>query len=134
MYGADSWQMLYVQSIFYHLAINLVKASFALQYIRLFELVRPITYTCYGLLVLILGAATWGVFGVVFLCSPINSYWNLKVPGQCLRAEAHFFSTSIVGIVLDWAIWILPIPVVGRLNLPYRQKVGLLGVFGLGGM
>jgi hypothetical protein len=126
--------MLFVQSILYHLAVNLVKASFALQYIRLFSLVRPVTYTCYGLFVLIFGAAAWGVCGVVFMCRPIESYWNLRTSGKCLSAESHFFSTSIIGIVLDWAIWILPIPVVGRLKLPYRQKMGLLCVFGLGGM
>ena len=51
-----------------------------------------------------------------------------------MDAETHFFSTSVIGIILDWAIWILPIPVVGRLKLPRRQKWGLMGVFGLGGM
>lgn len=56
------------------------------------------------------------------------------VPGTCLNAENHFYSTSIIGIVLDWAIWILPIPVLGGLSLPRRQKIGLLGVFGLGGL
>jgi hypothetical protein len=66
--------MLFVQSVFYHLAVNLVKASFAMQYIRIFEVVRPVTWACYGLLGLVLGAAAWGVFGVVFLCDPIQSY------------------------------------------------------------
>jgi hypothetical protein len=74
------------------------------------------------------------VFGVIFLCNPIPSYWDLRVSGMCRNAEDHFFSTSILGIFLDWAIWILPIPVVGRLKLPRRQKMGLLAVFGLGGM
>jgi hypothetical protein len=125
--------MVFSQSLLYHLAGALIKASFALQYLHLFSLIRPITYTCYLLLAVILGAAAWGVFGVIFLCNPIPSYWDLRVPGSCGNAEDHFFSTSILGIVLDWAIWILPIPVVGRLKLPRRQKMGLLAVFGLGG-
>jgi hypothetical protein len=91
------------------------------------------TYPCYALLILVLGAAAWGVFGVIFLCNPIRSYWNLGVIGKCFNAEDHFFSTSIIGIVLDWAVWLLPIPVVGRLKLPHRQRIGLLVVFGLGG-
>jgi|TARA_R110002003_G_scaffold219_3_gene16475 hypothetical protein len=127
-------QLVFCQSIFYHLSINLVKASFALQYLRLFSLVRPIVYACYILLLLILGAAAWGVFGVIFLCNPVHSYWDMTASGKCTDAEDHFFSTSIIGIVLDWAVWILPIPVVGRLKLPHRQKIGLLAVFGLGGL
>jgi hypothetical protein len=126
--------MVFTQSVLYHLSSALIKASFALQYMRLFSLIRPITHTCYLLLALILGAAAWGVFGVIFLCSPIHNYWDLRVPGICASAEDQFFSTSVVGIFLDWAIWILPIPVVGRLKLPRGQKMGLLAVFGLGGM
>jgi hypothetical protein len=48
--------------------------------------------------------------------------------------ENHFWSTSIIGIVLDFAIWLFPMPVVGKLKLPKRQKMGLLAVFGLGGL
>ncbi|KAH8732024.1 hypothetical protein GQ44DRAFT_735705 [Phaeosphaeriaceae sp. PMI808] len=112
--------------------VAVAMASFALKYIRLFSHIRSITYICYILLVLILGATAWGVFGVIFLCEPTRSYWNLAAVGKCMNAEGHFFSTSVVSIVLDWAIWMLPIPVVGRLRLPHRQKMGLQCVFGLG--
>jgi hypothetical protein len=126
--------MIFTQSLLYHLSTALIKTSFTLQYLRLFCLLRPVTRTCYVLVALIMCAAAWGVFGVIFLCRPIRSYWNLRVPGKCLDAETHFFSTSVVGICLDWAIWIMPIPVVGRLKLPFRQKVGVVGVFALGGL
>lgn len=49
-----------------------------------------------------------------------------------MNKEQHFWSASVIGIVLDVAIWTLPIPVIGRLKLPRRQKAGLLVVFGLG--
>lgn len=91
-------------------------------------------YACYTLLVMILGATAWGVFGVIFLCDPVHKYWDMTVLGTCMDAETHFWSTSIIGIVLDWAVWLLPIPVVGKLKLPRRQKLGLLVVFGLGGL
>jgi hypothetical protein len=125
-------QYVFAQSIIYHLAINLVKASFVLQYIRLFPLVIPVIYTCYVLLVLIVGAASWGIFGSIFLCKPVRAYWDITVSGNCLDAEDHFLSSSIIGIVLDWVIWLLPMPVVARLRLPLRQKLGLVIVFGLG--
>ncbi|KAH3912526.1 hypothetical protein HBH56_116160 [Parastagonospora nodorum] len=127
-------KLVFTQSLLYHLSIALVKTAFTLQYLRLFSLIRPITICCYILFGCIIGAAAWGIFGVIFLCKPIHTYWNLRVNGTCMDAETHFFSTSVIGIVLDWAIWILPIPVVGRLKLPRRQKWGLMCVFGLGGM
>lgn len=126
-------KLVFAQSIFYHLSINLVKASFILQYARLFSLIPSIKYTCFVLLFIIVGATAWGVGGVIFLCRPVQQYWDMTVGGTCMDAESHFWSTSIIGIVLDWTIWILPIPVVGKLKLPRRQKSSVLVVFGLGG-
>ncbi|KAL6704524.1 hypothetical protein ACN47E_008153 [Coniothyrium glycines] len=125
-------KLVFAQSIFYHLSINLVKASFVLQYLRLFPFIEPVTVCCSVLLVVILGAAAWGIFGVIFLCKPVQQYWDITLPGSCMDAEDHFWSTSIIGIVLDWAIWLLPVPAIGRLRLPRRQKIGLILVFGLG--
>ncbi|KAL5117482.1 hypothetical protein ACEQ8H_004647 [Pleosporales sp. CAS-2024a] len=127
-------RLVFAHSLLYHLTIALVKSAFTLQYLRLFSLLRPMTVSCYLLLIGIIGAAAWGLFGIVFLCNPVHAYWDVRDDdGTCNDAETHFLSTSVGGIVLDWAIWLLPMPVVGRLRLPYRQKKGLLGVFGLGG-
>lgn len=131
---AYTCQLLFAQSILYHLSINLVKASFTLQYLRLFSLIPPMVYSCYIIFILVAGAAAWGILGVVFLCDPVQSYWHIAVHGHCMNTERHFSSTSIIGIALDCALWLLPIPVVGSLRLPRRQKMGLLVVFGLGGL
>ncbi|KAF2826620.1 hypothetical protein CC86DRAFT_292356 [Ophiobolus disseminans] len=128
-------RLIFAQSLLYHLSTNLIKASFCIQYLRLFSLVRPVAWACIVLQVAILGAAAWGVFGVVFLCDPVHRYWDVREGvGECGDAQRHFLTTGVVGVGLDWVIWILPIPVVGRLKLPRRQKAGLLGVFGLGGV
>jgi len=131
---ANATQLVFAQSIFYHLSVNLVKASFVLQYTRLFNICPSIMFACHTILVTILGATAWGVFGVIFLCNPVRKYWDMTAVGTCMDAETHFWSTSIMGIILDWMIWILPMPVVGKLKLPRRQKLGLLVVFGLGGL
>ncbi|EUC41040.1 hypothetical protein COCMIDRAFT_30116 [Bipolaris oryzae ATCC 44560] len=126
-------KLVLAQAILYHLASNLVKASLILQYIRLFSLVPHVLWSCYVLLILVSSATAWGALGNIFLCRPIRSYWDVTVPGVCMNKERHFWSTSIIGIVVDVTIWMLPLPVVGRLSLPKRQKTGLLIVFGLGG-
>ncbi|KAF9691194.1 hypothetical protein EKO04_010901 [Ascochyta lentis] len=126
-------KLVFAQSLLYQLSVNLVKATFTLQYLRIFSHLRYPKYHCYILFVLILGATAWGFFGIVFLCSPVNTYWDVKADVKCEDAERHFLSTSIIGIIIDWAIWILPMPIVGKLKLPRRQKRGLWVVFGLGG-
>ncbi|KAI4627771.1 hypothetical protein J4E85_000075 [Alternaria conjuncta] len=126
-------KLVLAQTILYHLASNLVKASFLVQYLRLFLVIPQIVWICNVLLILVFGATAWGIFGNIFLCEPVQSYWNVTLSGKCMNKENHFWSTSIIGLVLDFSIWILPIPVIGKLNLPSRQKLGLVAVFGLGG-
>lgn len=46
----------------------------------------------------------------------------------------HFWSTRIIGLVLDFSIIILPIPVIGGLNLSSLQKIVPIADFGLGGL
>lgn len=70
-----------------------------------------------------------GVFDVHFLYKPLQRDWAIKLPGTCTNAEHHFWSASIIGIVLSKAIWILPVPIVEKLSLPRRQKLGLLEGF-----
>lgn len=82
----------------------------------------------------VLSATAWGTLGVVFLCRPVQRYWDMTAPGSCIDAEMHFWSTSIIGIVLDAAIWVVPMPVVGRLKLPRRPKMGVFVLFGVGGL
>ena len=76
----------------------------------------------------------WGVFGLIFLCDPVQTFWDIEIEGTCKKVENHFLGTSILGIVLDWTIWMLPMPTMRRLRLPRRQKLGLWGVFALGGV
>ncbi|UPX19974.1 uncharacterized protein EKO05_0010222 [Ascochyta rabiei] len=126
-------KLIFAHSLLYQLSVNLVKAGFTLQYLRIFSHLQWPRYYCYVLLLLILGATAWGVFGIIFLCNPVNTYWDGRVDGECKNAEHHFLRTGILGIVIDWAIWVLPMPIVGKLKLPRRQKWGLWVVFGLGG-
>lgn len=128
-------QLVYAQSIAYHLAVNLVKASFLLQYRNLFrQNSRAVVWSCHILLVLVLAAAGWGVGGVIFLCKPVQKYWNGELSGTCINAEYHFWSTAILGIVLDWVIWGLPMPVIGKLKVGRQQRIWLMGMFGLGAL
>lgn len=127
------WKLIFVESLFYQLAVNLVKATLIIQYLRVFAQSLYVKLSCYVLAIAILGASTWGVFGIIFLCNPVETYWDVGVDGRCMNTERHFQSTSIVGIIIDWAIWILPMPIVGKLKLPRHQKWGLWVVFGLGG-
>lgn len=48
--------------------------------------------------------------------------------------EAKWFSDATVSIITDMILLSIPMPFLKGLNLPHRQKVGLIAVFALGGL
>ncbi|KAL5394405.1 hypothetical protein PMIN06_001580 [Paraphaeosphaeria minitans] len=125
-------KIMFAGSIFYHTAVNLVRFSILFQYHRLFQHLLTFRLCIYVIGVATLGAMAWGILGIVFLCNPVRKYWHSGMPGKYMDAGDHFWSCSLVGVVLDCIIWVMPMPVLGRLKLRGRQKVGLLVPFGLG--
>lgn len=85
-----SFKLVFALSLLYNLAINLVKATLTILYLRVFAQIPYVKFSCYALFALVLGATVWGVFGVIFLCNPVKTYWDVKVDGRCMNAEHHF--------------------------------------------
>ncbi|KAF2091040.1 hypothetical protein K490DRAFT_17157, partial [Saccharata proteae CBS 121410] len=119
-------------NILYQFLINTTKASIIIQYLRLFSQ-KLMRRACFVVLFIVTGAACWGVFGGIFLCSPVHKYWDPKTPGHCTDAETYWLSTAGVGIIMDFVIWLLPMPLIGHLRLPLKQKISVIAVFALGG-
>lgn len=76
------------------------------------------------------------VLVTIWQCKPIAAFWDkslLKIPGNhCFSSKAFWFSYSVINIILDFLILLLPIHEVLRLQLPTKEKIALCGVFSLG--
>lgn len=74
----------------------------------------------------------WTVCSHIFGCTPIRSYWTHEPGYHCADQKIAWLSHAAANITLDFIIILLPMPVVGKLNLPRKQKIVLMGVFALG--
>jgi hypothetical protein len=117
----------------YAATTNLTKLSILVQYLRIFTH-RYIRWISLLLMSLCGVAATWAIFGGIFLCDPVDKLWKPVLPGVCMNAEQYWLSTAAFNVGLDFAVLILPMPVISRINLPQRQKLALILVFILGGL
>ncbi|KAI9794955.1 MAG: hypothetical protein M1833_007329 [Piccolia ochrophora] len=68
----------------------------------------------------------------IFLCTPRSKIWNRTQEGHCLDQNAIFWVTSIVNVVTDFYILVLPLPLIWNLQLRAQKKIGLTLVFMLG--
>ncbi|KAL8961375.1 MAG: hypothetical protein Q9193_002066 [Seirophora villosa] len=72
-------------------------------------------------------------FADVFLCVPAKHLWRPDVPAHCGNRHLLGILEPIPWIATDLAILVMPLPFVWQLHLPAMQRVGLGGLFLLGG-
>ena len=68
----------------------------------------------------------------LLMCHPVAKFWNSSLEGHCISQLGVWFSNATLNILTDAMIFLLPMPALKKLQLPTRQKYGLMGVFALG--
>lgn len=69
---------------------------------------------------------------VVFQCSPVESFWNLKLGQHCINQQSFALSTALLTIVTDIVVVALPFWVFLGLQMSSRKKLALIVVFSMG--
>jgi hypothetical protein len=123
----------YFTIIFYHAALPLTKASIILQYLRVFP-GKNFRKVCWITLVTIMLYELSAVLCSIFTCVPVAGFWDLSISSHCLNIEILYFFHAAFGILTDFVIIFLPMPMLASLKLPQRQKICLMLLFALGGL
>lgn len=128
----EQMKAFYLTIPFYNTALLCAKASILLQYHRVFP-TPSMRLTCSIVLAALATYGTWAVISGFLNCIPVAKFWDPSIRGYCLDSEALWFSNASMHILTDIAILIIPIPALKGLRLPLRQRVGIIGIFALGG-
>ena len=86
---------------------------------------------CYVTLAVVMVFNVWVVVYIFTACVPLEAFWDPRVHGQCYPEWLSPFNT-VLHIVSDLVIFLLPFPAVRHLRMPPRQKSLLFCIFGLG--
>ncbi|CAI7653933.1 unnamed protein product [Penicillium viridicatum] len=69
------------------------------------------------------------------ICSPIPRYWlGEQVPGTCLDQTAALIADSVISVVSDLIILVLPLPLTWSLQMSRNRKLRVIGLLGAGGL
>ncbi|PTU21599.1 hypothetical protein P175DRAFT_0508551 [Aspergillus ochraceoroseus IBT 24754] len=121
----------YVFSHFYDFAIASTKLSVLALYYRLFptQKFRFIVTLTAGFVFLWLATME---FVLGFQCRPIQKFWNSEIPGKCFDLVAFSYFTNITNLATDIWIFVLPLPIILRLQISRPKKIGLSFLFSVG--
>ncbi|KAI9791606.1 MAG: hypothetical protein M1816_003692 [Peltula sp. TS41687] len=110
------------------------KLSILLLYLQVFSANKmtkwairaTITFICLYTIIL--------VFITIFICSPVAKAWDITITqGKCLNPAGLGISGGALNAVADLMVLLIPLPVIVRLKVATRQKIGTLAVILTGG-
>jgi hypothetical protein len=109
------------------------KAAILALYIRLFGTVRWLRLTSYGLILFTFLFYWSNVAIAATFCLPRNGApWDATALARCGSPVASVVVNGVFGVVADLVLFVLPFPVLYKLQLGRRKKIGLGIVFLVG--
>ncbi|KAJ3578593.1 hypothetical protein NPX13_g1971 [Xylaria arbuscula] len=70
---------------------------------------------------------------VIIAALPSTGFWDIDVPSKCVDSKWFFIGNAIPNILADLFLLVLPIRDVWKLQLSQKSKIGVSGIFALGG-
>ncbi|KAJ5512832.1 hypothetical protein N7463_002384 [Penicillium fimorum] len=116
--------------------IMFVKLSLLWFYLRL-DRHGYMKWAVYVLTFVVLGLSIASGLVLAFSCFPPAKFWDLTgtVPGHCMSPtsqQTFYEANGVLNIVTDILIYLTPVPMLWKVQMPLRKKLALMGVFGVG--
>jgi hypothetical protein len=74
-------------------------------------------------------------FMTVFSCHPVAFFWDRDVGrGTCLNVNKLAYANSAMSIIQDLLIIVIPLPVLVKLNIGRKKKIGVGFMFAIGSL
>ncbi|PYH49580.1 uncharacterized protein BP01DRAFT_370258 [Aspergillus saccharolyticus JOP 1030-1] len=68
------------------------------------------------------------------MCDPISGYWTGSPNARCLNQRAALIADSVISVVSDLIILILPLPLTWSLQMSRSKKLRVIGMLSAGGL
>jgi hypothetical protein len=118
----------------YNIATMCTKASILLYYLR-FPSSRAFRLATYLVILASVGYTASGALAWAYSCSPIEKSWNGGMDGTCINTSAALLARSVLNVVTDLAILLLPVWLLWPLRLwSVWHKLSVLVVLAAGGL
>jgi hypothetical protein len=125
--------MFMFSEVLYILALTSTKVSILLFYLRVFR--RRVFRTIVTVITVFVIASGFAfIFAIIFQCTPVRGAWDKTISSKCIDVNALAFSNSGVSIAQDLVILFLPVSELATLQMSVRKKLGVLGMFSIGGL
>lgn len=126
--------MFFAIQILWIISSGFVKLSILAFYLRIFSIVDYVRISAWFLIVIVSGWMVSMSIARGMQCTPVAKIWDDALPGHCLDTVLLYMFGSILDVVADFVVLILPMPAIIQLRLPMSKKIMVVIIFLLGGL
>ncbi|KAL8852978.1 MAG: hypothetical protein Q9221_002126 [Calogaya cf. arnoldii] len=126
----------YIFQLVYNCCAICVRASIMAFYLRVFPRhTTPAWWRACFLAIsfIYLGGGIAGIAASIFICTPISYFWTRTGNGHCVNEMALYYSGGALTVIVDILVLALPMMIVWKLQMNRSKKIGVMGIFLLGG-
>lgn len=99
--------------------------SILVLYLRLFAVNKTFRYLTWLTMFFVTAYLSSNFWTQLFGCTPRVKYWKPDTPGHCINYTKAGLAYGSMNVVSDLLIFVLPLPIVWRLKLSRKEKVGV---------
>ncbi|KAI1110018.1 hypothetical protein F5Y14DRAFT_466145 [Nemania sp. NC0429] len=132
---AGIFYLVHIGSEFYAVCIVLLKSAIILSWLRIFDPLKTrgfFFWSCHALLWTNVLLYTVILITANITCKPFAKLWDKTLPGTCSDNNAFDVATATFNLLSDLLTLLLPQPVIWRLNLATKKKIGIAAIFAIG--
>ncbi|PHH50510.1 hypothetical protein CFIMG_005955RAa [Ceratocystis fimbriata CBS 114723] len=131
-YTFSKWAT-YVNPILYVFPTVFCKVALQMFYLQLGNMSLRYKAAIFMLIFATVGSGIGILFSSIFICSPVRKGWDFRITsGSCIDRPAMYQATAGIGMATDVLIFAIPIPMVMRLQMSRRHRIGLVFLFFVG--
>ncbi|KAJ5778077.1 hypothetical protein N7520_001323 [Penicillium odoratum] len=128
-------KMCYIATILYCPMALFTKVALLSILTRIFKPYRGKVMFIYIFLACLCTYYTVALIVKIRMCNPIPRYWlGESEPGSCLDQTAALIADSVISVVSDIIILVLPLPLTWSLQMSRNRKLRVMGILGAGGL
>ncbi len=128
-------QIIYIGINLYSATMFVMKASILREWARLFVPCgsrNAFFWTCHILLAVTVLFGGSVLISTNLTCFPREKIWDKTKPGRCSDPKVILIISSVINVVLDLFILLLPQNIIWRLQMTKKKKVGMSLIFTIG--
>lgn len=128
-------QIIYIGINLYSATMLATKAAILKEWARLFVPYgsrNAFFWICHVLLIVTVLFNGTVLISTNLTCFPREKIWDKTIPGKCSNPKVTLIISSVINVILDFFILLLPQNIIWRLQMTKKKKVGMSLIFTIG--